>query len=63
MLIVSRKTDQAIRIKTELGTVVTVRVCSMDRGVVRLGIEAPRTISILRDDARRGEPPCTDSGG
>jgi len=56
MLVLSRKKNESIRIRDD----VTVTVVSIHGDKVRLGIEAPREVPILRDDARRREP--HDSG-
>jgi carbon storage regulator len=44
MLVISRKPGEEIAIDG----VVTIRVLSVDRGVVRLGIEAPRNVAVYR---------------
>ena len=46
MLILSRKTDESIIINENI----TVKVVSIDKGVVKLGIDAPADISILRSE-------------
>ena len=59
MLVLSRKQNEKIVIDERI-TLVVVEV----RGdKVRLGIAAPREISILRDDARRREPAQEETGG
>lgn len=46
MLVLSRKALQSIRI----GTDVRLTVVKVGRGHVRLAIEAPRNVAILRDE-------------
>lgn len=46
MLILTRKSEQGIVIAGE----VTVRVLSIDGERVKLGIDAPRAISVLREE-------------
>lgn len=50
MLVLSRKTDEAIRIGPDIRLVI-VEIAGGDR--VRIGIDAPREVPILRDDAKR----------
>jgi len=44
MLVISRKTGEEIRI----GDSIKITVVNIEKGVVRLGIEAPKEISIQR---------------
>ena len=46
MLVLSRKTAETIHIGSE----VVIRVCSIQGGKVRLGIEAPNDIRIVRGE-------------
>lgn len=46
MLVLSRKSNEAIRIADDI----CVRVVSVDGGVVKLGIEAPAHVSIHREE-------------
>ena len=46
MLVLTRKVDEEIKI----GEHITVRIIEVDRGNVRLGIEAPRDVLILRKE-------------
>lgn len=49
MLVLSRKKNEGILIKGEDGSIRIV-VIEADRGKVRLGIEAPRGCTILREE-------------
>jgi carbon storage regulator len=46
MLILSRKVDESIVINDNI----TVKVVSVDKGVVKLGIDAPSEVMILRHE-------------
>lgn len=46
MLVLSRKVSE----KIQIGEEITVTVVRLSNGGVRLGIEAPEGVSILRDD-------------
>ncbi|WP_345992465.1 carbon storage regulator CsrA [Sulfurimonas sp. HSL-1716] len=46
MLILSRKLDESIII----GDNIEVKIISIDKGMVKIGIEAPSSISILRSE-------------
>jgi len=46
MLVLARKLDESI----VLGNDITIRVISIDKGVVKLGIDAPKNISIMRSE-------------
>ena len=49
MLVLARKIDESIII----GENITVKIISIDKGVVKLGIEAPSSVSIVRDELLR----------
>ena len=49
MLVLSRKKDNVVRI----GSAVKIKVLSVHKNCVKLGIEAPRDIEILRDELVR----------
>lgn len=49
MLILSRKLDESILI----GDSIVVKVVAIDKGVVKLGIEAPNDIRVLRSELIR----------
>jgi len=46
MLVLARKLDESI----VLGDDITIKVISVDKGVVKLGIDAPKDISIIRSE-------------
>ena len=46
MLVLARKLDESIVI----GDDITIKVISIDKGVVKFGIEAPRDVSIMRSE-------------
>ena len=52
MLVVSRKKNETFIITAKDGSTITVTVIDIDRGKVRLGIEAPRDIPIWREEIR-----------
>lgn len=46
MLVLARKLDESI----VLGDDITIKVVSIDKGVVKLGVDAPKDISIIRSE-------------
>ena len=46
MLVLARKTDESI----QLGDDIMIKVISIDKGVVKLGIDAPQDINIIRSE-------------
>ena len=49
MLVLTRKIDEKVRI----GNDITVTVVKIDKGTVKLGIEAPEDIGITREERGR----------
>ena len=49
MLVLARKTDESILI----GENIHVKVISIEKGVVKLGIDAPSDVTIIRDELAR----------
>ncbi len=46
MLVLARKTDESIVI----GDNIVVKIISVENGVVKLGIDAPKEVSIIRNE-------------
>jgi len=46
MLVLARKEDESIMIGEEI----MIKVISIDKGVVKFGIDAPRSVSIMRSE-------------
>jgi carbon storage regulator CsrA len=46
MLVLARKTDESIQI----GDDIVLKVISIDKGVVKIGIDAPKDINIIRSE-------------
>lgn len=59
MLVLSRKLGE----KVYIGDNVCITVVDIDRGKIRLGIEAPRDVPIYRHELLplRKDPPCPES--
>jgi carbon storage regulator len=55
MLVLSRKLGEKIQISENI----TITVLEIDRGKIRLGIDAPRSVSILRQELA-SRPPAPD---
>lgn len=46
MLVLSRKIDESIVI----GDDITIKIISVEKGIVKLGIDAPKNVSIIRNE-------------
>lgn len=46
MLVLGRRVDESIKI----GDDITIKIVGIDRGIVKLGIDAPKNVSILREE-------------
>lgn len=58
MLILTRRVSETIKIKCQDGTEIVVMLTAVvDHGRARIGIDAPKSVSILRDDAKTGSRP------
>jgi carbon storage regulator len=58
MLVLSRKLGEKIYISENI----CITVVDIDRGKIRLGIEAPREVPIFRQELLQDKPPATASG-
>lgn len=52
MLVLSRRYNETIVLTTGAGEIIAIRVCKIEHGNCRLGIDAPPTVAIRRDDAK-----------
>lgn len=52
MLVLTRKAQQSFTIDSQI----TITVLGVEGGQVRLGVDAPRNLPIVRDDAINREP-------
>jgi carbon storage regulator len=56
MLVLSRGEDERLLLTLPDGRTVTVLVVAVGRGRVRLGVDAPRDVKVLRAELLDGEP-------
>lgn len=56
MLVIARRTGQAVILKQDGKPDIRIHLISHDRGVLRLGVDAPQSVTILREEVqdRRG---------
>jgi carbon storage regulator len=55
MLILTRRTDEAIVIRNRFGAEIRLVVVEVRGKKVRLGIEAPADVSVIREEIRKRE--------
>jgi carbon storage regulator CsrA len=55
MLVLTRRPEETITIKTPTGQVITIKVCKVKGDAVRLGFDCDKSIEIHRDDAKKRE--------
>lgn len=51
MLVLTRRVDEKLTLHTSDG-MVTIVVCKAEGGSCRIGIDAPKSVQILRDNAK-----------
>ena len=56
MLILTRKPHETIVLRTTAGEVITMRYLNARKGTIRIGIEAPESIHILRGELEHTAP-------
>ena len=52
MLVIARRTGQAVILKQDGKPDIKIHLISHDRGVLRLGVDAPQSVTILREEVR-----------
>ena len=57
MLILTRRRDEAIVIRNRFGTEIRLLVVDVKGNKVRLGIDAPADVNIVREEVRSRESP------
>ena len=67
MLVLERKSGQALKFTTSTGETVFVKINKVGNGRVSVGIDAPKTVKVLRNELTKailpgGEPPATSCG-
>jgi carbon storage regulator len=58
MLVLSRKLGE----KIVIGDNISITIVDIDRGKIRLGIEAPRNVPIFRQELLPNTPPAANDG-
>lgn len=61
MLVLSRFIGEKIVLRLEDGRELVVAVADVDRGKVRIGVEAPRSVVIFRSELRDSYAPPEDT--
>ena len=67
MLVLMRKSGQALQFTTSTGEVVNVKINNVGHGRVSVGIDAPKNVKVLRGELAKevfpkGKAPTTESG-
>lgn len=67
MLVLMRKSGQALQFTTSTGEVVNVKINNVGHGRVSVGIDAPRSVKVLRGELAKkvfpqGQAPTTENG-
>lgn len=62
MLVLSRRLGEKLVLTTPEGREVVVVVMGIERGRVRLGVEAPRDVKVYRDGPPAAPPAPTEGG-
>ena len=52
MLVVARKTGQSVLLKQEGKQDIRIHFVGYDRGIIRMGIDAPKDVIILRQEVK-----------
>ncbi len=61
MLVLTRRLNESVILKLPVGEQIVIQVVSLDRGAVRLGIDAPNDVDIIRSELEtRGNVKPTD---
>ena len=65
MLVLERKSGQALRFTTSTGEVLFVKINKVGNGRVSVGIDAPKSVKVLRNELAQsvfpeGKPPAID---
>ena len=50
MLVIARRTGQAVILKQDGKPDIRINFLSHDRGVLRMGVDAPQSVTILREE-------------